>query len=195
MCRPVLQYPRLNNRSHPHTGAVANLDVVPSTRHKPQITKFKLITSQRDSPSPGQTSGPLATGCNQQNTKLDCCHHISHSINGCQQVVIISIATHCIYASLSNDLSHILLRGGGFYHDFINCILFPFPSQISQLTVARTIADLRLSVSRIAGPGVTLPRQTSRQSPANQRHIATCRDLQRVPPNTSLKSYFFDEYK
>ena len=40
MCRPVLQYPRLNNRSHPHTGAVANLDVVPSTWHKPQITKL-----------------------------------------------------------------------------------------------------------------------------------------------------------
>ena len=66
---------------------------------------------------------------------------------------------------------------------------------ITDCIVARTIADFRLSVSRIAESGVTLPRQTSRQSPANQRHIATCRDLQRVPPNTSLKSYFFDEYK
>lgn len=79
----------------------------------------------------------------------------------------------------------------------INCILLsPFPSQLSLVTVARTIAELWLSVPRIAGPGVTLPRQTSRKSPANQRHIATCRDLQRVEPrNTSLKSYFFDEYK
>ena len=93
----------LNNCSHPHARPVANLDVVSSTRHKPQITK---LNSSHSSEWFSLTwAGPQPNGYRWQSavrhsTLLLTWSSLHQQSTGCQQAVIISIPAHCIYASL-----------------------------------------------------------------------------------------------